>query len=178
MGGANGASPEIVLPNVFATPKLHRLVLTYDRSILRFYIDGLEHPYTFHLTPEIGLLRYLYFGGDRTFQLNPANQKTFKVLFYGLLFVPLGLLLAFITIVSKKRSQFYPVWLGSGILLPALILEIALATIGGRLIQLENLLLAVVVTSLAGWLLLAAFCFENAMPQGYGYGCSLAWPSW
>jgi glycopeptide antibiotics resistance protein len=155
MGGANGASPEIGLPNVFATTNPHRLVLTYDRSILRFYIDGLQHAYTFQLTPEIGLLRYLYFGGDRTFQLNPANQKTFKVLFYGLLFVPLGLLLALITIVSKKRSQFYPVWLGCGILLPALILEIALATTGGRLIQLENLLLAVAVTSLAGWLLLA-----------------------
>jgi glycopeptide antibiotics resistance protein len=154
MGGANGASPEIVLPNVFATPNLHRLVLTYDRSTLCFYIDGLQHTYTFQLTPAIGLLRYLYFGGDRTFQLNPANQKTFKVLFYGLLFVPLGLLLALITIVAKKRSRFYPVWLGSGILLPALILEVALAATGGRQIQLENLLLAVAATGIAGWLFL------------------------
>jgi len=125
--GENGVPPELVVPNIFADPNPHHLVITYSGSVLQLYIDELQNSYSFALS-ELG-------------------PKSYKILYYELIFIPLGSLLALIAIISKGRLIFYIFLMYGGVLLPSLLLEGILASGSGRSISLENLLLSILITA-------------------------------
>lgn len=125
--GENGAYPELVVPNIFADTKPHHLVINYSGAVLQIYIDDLQN--------------------SHSFDLNKLGPKSYKILLYELIFIPLGCLLALILTISKGRFIFYILLLYSGVLLPSLILEGILASGSGRSISLENLLLSILITA-------------------------------
>ena len=112
--------------NIFTDERLHKLVITYANSGMHVYIDNLQNQY------NIDLLEVL--------------PKEDRILYYGLIFIPLGALLAVVITLARQRfirhALFY-----AGVLLPSLIVEIILATSSGRNFEIANILLGILMTA-------------------------------
>lgn len=132
--GKNATSYQLNVPDVFGDTNNHQLLLTYKGSILQIYIDGVKQPYALKLIPEVMTFQLL------PFDANSIKLEIYKILYYGLIFIPLGLFLALIRAKTRGKVIFYALLLCGGILAPALILEVMLATGTQRAIRLENLL--------------------------------------
>ena len=143
--GKNGSAGEMVIPDVFADTNPHHLIITYSAPILHIYIDGLQNLHSFELTPEVTFFRYLFYSGS----LNTFGIDTYKILYYAVIFIPLGSLIALIAIVARVRFGFYILLIGGGILLPSLVLEGISASGSGRGMNLENLLLSMGIAASA-----------------------------
>lgn len=115
-----------VVPNVFTDNKAHRVVATYANSALHVYVDRLENLHSFYFLEML--------------------PKADKLLYYGLIFIPLGYLLGIIVTAVQRRTILY-IFLYGGMLIPALTLEVTLAMSSGRSIQASNLLLSVLITA-------------------------------
>jgi len=126
INGKNAAYFSQVVPGIFTDPNPHHIVVTYTGSVLQVYIDNLQNIYSFDVLELI--------------------SKRERILYYGLMFIPLGALLALITTLAQGQSIF-SVFLYSGILLPALIVEGILASGSNRSVSLENLLLGILITA-------------------------------
>jgi VanZ family protein len=121
--GENGTDIKLSIPGIFTTTNSHYIMITYSQGNLKVYIDKLENFYSFNLI-----------------ELIPKEQK---LLYYALSFIPLGIGLTFLTILSHKKLSFNRVLLPSGIILPPLILEISLAINTGKNISLTNILIGI-----------------------------------
>ena len=110
--------------DVFADTKPHQIVITYANSVLEVYVDKLQNLHYFNFLEII--------------------PKPDKILFYGIMFIPLGILLGIITTLSQNRFVFYP-FVYSGILLPSTLVEIILARNSNRTIDLVNILLGILM---------------------------------
>lgn len=149
--GPNGTYPQLLVPNAFTDIQPHRLVLTYNGAILHLYIDGLHRHASLELTPEIGLSRYLLPPEQYRTRLSASSTLFYKGIFYGLVFVPLGLMVAAIAAVVKGQRLFYGLLGMGGIFLPALGLEWLLSV--SRAFKPEAVLLSCAIA--VGTLLLA-----------------------
>jgi glycopeptide antibiotics resistance protein len=127
ISGENGVYPELIVPDVFTNTNFHQIVITYSNSVLQIYIDELQNLHSF--------------------DLSEMAPKSYKILCYGLIFVPLGYLLALMSDISKGQSIFYFLIIYSVILLLPLLLAGILVSESGQSISLENLLLSVLITS-------------------------------
>ncbi|MBE9166047.1 VanZ family protein [Pleurocapsales cyanobacterium LEGE 06147] len=137
--GENGAIPELVVPDVFKDFQWHQLIITYANSLLQIYVDKLTNLHYVELTPAILIANYL-------FPLTTYNLDIFsRVLYYGIIFVPLGLLLGIINFIIQGKFFVNLLLIGSGILWPALLLEVILSSGTDRSISLENLLLSLAI---------------------------------
>jgi len=141
--GDNGMNPQLVVPNVFADTKPHRLVITYNESTLWLYLDGIQYSHSLDLSPMLGATLFSYLLRD------VAHHRTgYQILYYALFFMPLGTLLALIIATSRGQlSRFYGLGILSGLFIPSLLLEAVLVGMSGRDISLENLFLGVVMTT-------------------------------
>jgi hypothetical protein len=147
--GNNGDHPELIIPDVFKDTTSHHLIITYDGFALKVYIDRFQRSYTFELMPKVTVFRYLRPVDQWHIRLNAPNIRVYKLLYYGLIFIPLGFLLALITIISRKGFVPYISLFCGGVFLPALILEGSLAGVSGRTMRLENVLLSVAIATSA-----------------------------
>jgi hypothetical protein len=147
--GEDGSVPELYVSNVFADTNPRHLIISYDGAVLRLYVDGLPHLYSFELV-SVGLfplaLRPQYIW---RFHLNAAGIDVYKMLYYGLVFIPLGLFGVLITITSRLPVIFQSLWVCGVILVPASILEVILVSQSKRPLRLDNLLLSVTITGTA-----------------------------
>ena len=126
--GENGATPELIVANVFSNVDLHHLIITYDGSVIQFYIDQLQNSYMLKLSPEITLFRYLLWPFDNwRIYLNAFTVVLYGILFNGIIFIPLGSILGIILSNVRSKFTFYTPFIFGGILLPPLISEIILA---------------------------------------------------
>jgi glycopeptide antibiotics resistance protein len=91
--GQNATEPEMSVPDVFVDTTPHHLIVTYDGVTIGIYIDDLQRSYTFNFSPEVTLFRYLLPVDSWRIRLNAANIWIYKLLYYGLIFIPLGFLL-------------------------------------------------------------------------------------
>jgi VanZ family protein len=126
INGKNAQYLKKLIPDIFADTNPHHIVITYAGSVVRVYIDKLQNFHSFNLLEIL--------------------PKSDKLMYYGLIFIPLGSLLALITTLAQGRFIFY-LFFYIGILLPALILELILASSSSREIQLDNLLLGILITA-------------------------------
>ncbi len=115
--GQNGTQPQLVVPGIFETTNKRNLLITYDGSEISLFIDGVRHSHSLDLSPG--------------------------VFYYGLVFIPLGFLLA-----CTARKQASPlaskiVLVAGCISLPSVALEGIPVSVGGRPADVENLLLGV-----------------------------------
>jgi hypothetical protein len=139
--GENGTKPELVVPDFFIDSVPRHLILSYDGSNLWLFVDRLQHSYRFQLTPEIMLFRYFSPVSDWRIHLNSTTMWFFTLLYYGLLFVPLGLLLGQI-VAMEQNPRWRVVLIAGGVLLLPLVLESSLASVRGAGLRLETLLLS------------------------------------
>lgn len=157
IAGVDGCYPEVVVPDVFADKNFHHLIVTYDGSNLRFYIDRLERFYQIEMNPSIALFRYILFlVDDWSICITPVYLTCYKILYYGIIFSPLGFFLGRLTIISQGKLIFHILLIGAGIVVPTLILEGILGNVGRREIRLDNLILSITITTIVmllvkGW---------------------------
>jgi hypothetical protein len=130
--------PPLVVPGVFATADPQTLVITYDGATLLLYVNGVLRSPALELTPGV-----VAFGGF--FDRSIINMKLCKVLYYALIFIPLGILLS---LGNKPRGRFaiQALIIGGGTLFPSLMLEGILVGVSGKSVSLENLLLSMMFT--------------------------------
>ncbi|BAZ42230.1 hypothetical protein NIES4101_81980 [Calothrix sp. NIES-4101] len=127
--GGNGAGITLDIPNVFSDTNNHQFVITYSQGIVNIYIDKSDNYYRFNLL-----------------ELLPNNQK---VLSYAITFLPLGLCLAILSLIGKRK--FYhlsKLMFIAGIILPSLIIESILIHINGKNLNLINIAMGVFFTAL------------------------------
>jgi hypothetical protein len=128
--------PEFSAGEFFYQPGTHRLLFTYDGAKLYFYADGKRAGPVMELGPGAAVVRILR-------QPRQYELPGYKMIYYALLFVPLGCALAFITMISKRAGKFA---VACGLFFPGLILEPILFATGLRPLYPENILLGVGLT--------------------------------
>ncbi|WP_414624380.1 VanZ family protein [Calothrix sp. CCY 0018] len=125
--GANASDVKLEVPLVFKDAKPHQIVITYSKSSLIIYVDNIANIHTLNLLDLI-----------------PKEKRFF---YYGLTFIPLGLCLALLTTLARRKIKFYRVMLPAGIILPSLILEGILVQESGKSINPKNLFLGILFTA-------------------------------
>lgn len=101
--GNNGSSPEIAVSGILSDSEFHTIVLTYQKSKIRLYIDTLDKSYSIELTPDITGLQYFLPLRSWTIRAD-RSHLLYKVIYYSLLFMPLSLLL-FLMYKNKLRKR-------------------------------------------------------------------------
>jgi len=134
--GENGMKPELIAPNVFPDTKPHHIVITYDGSNLVLYVDGFRHPHGVELTP--GATMFSYFE-----PLNIYDLKGYKIVYYGLTLLPLGILATVIAELIRRKSVLMALATCIPVLFIPLILEVLLIQVSGRPFQAYNLIVGV-----------------------------------
>ncbi|NJR18486.1 MAG: VanZ family protein [Calothrix sp. CSU_2_0] len=125
--GQNGSDININVPNVFSDTDSHQIVITYSKAIVNVYVDRYDNVYRFNLL-----------------DLLPNNQKVFS---YAITFLPLGLCLALLSIISKRKFHLNRLILIIGILLPSLIVESILIHLNDKNLSLINLAFGIFFTA-------------------------------
>ena len=143
----NGNKPELIVPNVFSDTQPHNIVVSYDGYQVLFYIDQLENNYTVPLIPGIGFYELANpFPSPWRIHLESDYFGIYNLFYYELIFIPLGILTALITIVFQNQIIKQILLISLVIFLPPLFLE-AIWIIGkGEKFSGENVLLSLAIT--------------------------------
>ncbi len=102
--GENGIYPELRIANVFADLDFHQVIMTYDGTTVNAYVDAVDRPYTFNITPSITFFQFLLPVEYWTMRMNSFGIWVFKILYYGLIGLPLGVYLLSLTPYSRSAS--------------------------------------------------------------------------
>jgi len=135
LSGQNGTYPTILIQRVFADTTPHHLVLTYGQSVLKVYIDSLKSVHRFEITPASIVMSYV-------FPLMLHNLQGFRLVYYGLIYIPLGCLLAIIASRLRGGLRFQLFLFLGGAILPVLLLELTLWSITDRPLQSDIFLIS------------------------------------
>jgi glycopeptide antibiotics resistance protein len=135
----NGNEPESIVPNVFADTEFHRVAIVYDGWTIKIYVDQPRNVYKLQLSPDAALFWSAMSVFDKTVHLNPPSMFVYKVLYYGILFIPLGILFAIVWVSYRGSLIFSLLAIACGILLPALLVEGVIASCMERSLQIGNI---------------------------------------
>lgn len=125
--GENAGGVQLNIPNIFTDKQPHHLIITYSRPIIQVYVDSLQNSYSLNLLDFI-----------------PIDYKLF---YYSLNFIPLGIYLALLSLLVKNSRLIHRLLIILGILLPSLMLETFLVNVYGKEISLRNILLGIFFTA-------------------------------
>jgi hypothetical protein len=154
--GQNGALPSLSVPYVFATQNPRHVIVTYDGRRLLVYIDGARSHHSLELTP--GLLIYNFVFGSSLPRSHVAN-----LLYYVIIFAPLGIMLLLALKMVKLHSDFRIIALaGLGVFVVSLMLEKLLIFVSGRQLEVENIVLGMLV-SYVSYLVSYLFSIKGVM---------------
>jgi hypothetical protein len=139
--GPNGGQPQLRIPGLFASTNPRKLLITYDGLTLIAYVDSVHNFHSLELPPGAAL-----FSG--AFGKDESRMKVYNILYYGIIFVPFGLLL----FVSARPSRNQPmirlgVIIGASVIF-ASALEVTFIATTNRAIRVDNLIIGVVFVSL------------------------------
>lgn len=146
LSGENAASPQMLFPDILADKNPHRLVITYGGSVLKLYVDHAQQVFTRQWTPEIALFHLLIATDVTNANMQGLIEVTLKLLYYSLLFVPLGLILGILSLMLNHRFLNQPLLVYGTAVLPALLLEANRMIAGGNGLQPVNLLFSISIT--------------------------------
>lgn len=152
--GENGTNPQPIVPNIFSTTKPHKLIITYDGSILMVYVDDVHNFHIFEFNPVSTLISYL-------FPLNEVSMKSVKILYYALIFIPFGISLALAVKMIRRHFVIQVLILCGGVLLTPFLLEGITVGISGRVMRFENLLISIIFTASPIVLFKLLRCYTN-----------------
>lgn len=118
--GKNGRNRLLYVPGIFANKAMQNLIITYNGSILKLFVNGTQHPRVLALTPWVDIpLRYLL-------SYKMLDFLIFKCTFYALIFIPFGFI-----VLNLFRGAFEMTiqhrWMLSAVLiLPSLFTELSM----------------------------------------------------
>lgn len=143
--GEHGTKPEIIVPNFFTDTEFHHLIITYDRSILRFYIDEPEKQFSFEFNPGIVVFRKLL----PLENLKNAGLTVCRFLYYGVFFAPLGIFVGTIVNLSRRSMDYRKVLPIVEVLFVPFGLEMLLAVTSGRAFNINSFLIGAVMMAMS-----------------------------
>ncbi len=147
--GDNGSKPQLMIPGFFTNNQSHRLIITYNGSTIKFYIDSLSNVYALNFYPGFAFCNFLGFlGNGWDLYLNGSYQFIYNGFYYILTFIIFGIILALFTKIVRPRIIFYSLVMPILILLPPIILEAVLSNQTGRDWQWENVIFSMVIISI------------------------------
>lgn len=153
--GLNGTLPELKIPNFFVDQEPHIVVVTYDGLVLSVYVDDTETVHKLNLIPGAAFFSLFYGPFVRTVTMSTTLIAAQMILFYLLLFIPVGIILKLA--VTRVRGRLLQIFLFLvGIWLPALLLEAALTARIGYELRPANVFLASAVIAVTYALLTPA----------------------
>lgn len=152
--GENGNNFEFLIPNIFNNTNYHRLVISYDNSVVKIYVDEANNFYSWQLVPEAALFE--------EFIPNSSNYRdiaSYKFSYYFIIFVPLGLLLALFSLTFKGKVALCNFVLGAGVVFPAGVLQSLLAIGSKTNLNLTNFVLSISIATITVFLVRAGIWF-------------------
>ncbi|MDR4497853.1 MAG: hypothetical protein MRK02_08045 [Candidatus Scalindua sp.] len=138
----NGAKLSLIVPDIFSTINPHNLIITYDGLTLLLYVDGKLSSYSLELNPGTILFSSLF----RQITYCVTGFKAIHYVYYALIFVPLGILMALAVKKIRKQSLIQIITISISVLLPSIIFEGVLVSVSGRAVRVENLLTSMIFT--------------------------------
>lgn len=115
--GENGYKPQLIVPDVFTDTKPHQVIVTVGEAVVRIYVDSLKEVYTFAFTPEVLLFWHLSPLEAAQTRLHVDQTFVYRLLYQSLVFIPLGILLAFAILLAPISSTYRIVLLLAGSIL-------------------------------------------------------------
>ncbi len=137
--GLNGVEPQLVVRDVFATDNVVDIIVTYNRAVLSVYIDGILSPQYLRLSPDSISIKDAIQG--KAFHL-----VSHKLFYYTMIFLPLGILIAFVTKRSRNGRLPKAASTIAITILLSLLVEVILAEVMSRDIHGENIILSALIT--------------------------------
>lgn len=131
--GESGERSDYHQRQVLSNPSEHRVLVSYDGATLRFFADGAEAGPPMELGPGPELFRHFH-------RIGQYQEAGYKVLYYGVIFSPLGFLI-WLQRLGGKSVRW--TWAAGGGILVACVLEAALAITCRRPFSATNIVLAV-----------------------------------
>ena len=115
------------------------IIVTYNRAVLSAYIDGILSPQSLGLSPDSISL-------EDAIQGKAFHLVSHKLFYYTIIFIPLGILIAFVT--KRARNGRLPKAASTAAItiLPSLLIEAILTAVVSRDIHVENIVLSVLIT--------------------------------
>jgi glycopeptide antibiotics resistance protein len=144
--GNNGSKPQLAIHNFFTDGKTHHLIITYNGSAIKFYLDGASNIYTFNFYPGFAFFNFLGFLGSSWYlDLDSSAQLFYNGFYYSLIFIPWGVLLALLTNIVRPRVISRFVLAPTLILFPAAILESLISHQSGVDWQWKNVIASIAI---------------------------------
>ena len=134
---ATGAVLAWPVDDVFEAGKARDIVASYDGSDAYLYLDGMRVPASFRLGPGTSILHRIYL-------VRLVDLQGCLIVYLTLVFLPAGVLIGTRAGNWPRLGSSSRWLLACGLVLPAVLLEIFLAGIGGRSIWVENIALSLV----------------------------------
>jgi glycopeptide antibiotics resistance protein len=134
--GENGVHFEIAVPHAFRDTNYHRLAIAYYDSTIKIYLDESNQVYSWRLMPEAALFKQLF-----STNFSYKEMYGYKILYYLLVFVPLGFLLGLLDFLSKNKL------VGGYLFLAVVVLQSLLANSNSTGLILGNFLLSIGIAS-------------------------------
>lgn len=139
--GDNGGNPQMIIPDVFSSSFPKNLIITYDGSLVRIFVENISNYHKFELTPLTALFSFY-------FDLKASHLRIYKILYYAMIFIPLGFLLS-LSLKKMHKPLIIKVIGTIGVVLFACsTLEGLLTFVSGKNLSLENLFISIVFTSI------------------------------
>ena len=155
--GENGIKFNFIVPNVFTDTNYYRIAISYSNSILKIYIDELNNFYSWQLMPEAALFDKLF---TTHFNYEGEGMLGYKILYYLLVFVPLGSLLALLSLTLRVRLIFCSLLIGVGVVFLAGVLQSLLASGNKTNLNLTSFLLSITITFITVLIVRAGISFR------------------
>ena len=127
--------PALIVPKVFATNEPKDLMVTYDGSSLRLYVNGQRDAHSLILSPGAVVFRWFL-------RLRMYELPGYQILYEAFLFVPLGTLLAFVT-RKINQGRLRKAVISVAAITPASLLEFVLRGVSGSPFHAGDVLLRV-----------------------------------
>lgn len=148
--GKNGMKPEIHFFEVFSDRKPHQIVLTYDGTKLQVYLDEPQQVQTIKLTSEAALFWSTFSILAEKMPINSKHNLFYQIVYQAAIFVPIGILLALISVVCRGQVLFHLILIFGGIILPGLLIEGIVASGNSGAWSLTNLSVGIAIAFLTG----------------------------
>jgi glycopeptide antibiotics resistance protein len=128
--------PALIASKVFATNEPKDLLVTYDGSSLRLYVNGQRDTHSLILSPGAGVFRWFL-------RLRMYELPGYQILYEAFLFVPLGTLPAFVTKKINEGRLRKAALISVAAITPASLLEFVLRGVTGSPFHTGDVLLRV-----------------------------------
>ncbi len=127
------------VPSVFQAQVPRDLLFSYDGSNLDLTVDGRLFDRVYRLGPAVALARLVR-------RVKTVELRGYRYIFYALIFLPAGCLLGFAWRDIPRNWLGWFLAMVVGYCLPPVLLEILLVHVGGQVLSLRNIDLALLIT--------------------------------